>query len=144
MKVEKSIADFIQKTVKEIQSGLPDGYELTDEISFDISVVTTESDKGKIDIKIASFGMEGGNQSEQRKSNGKQKLKKTVATGVNRLRRPDNAMIIITHYQRLLDYIVPDFVHVLSAGRIVKSGDKTLAYELEEKGYDWIKEENQE
>ena len=68
---------------------------------------------------------------------------KTVATGVNRLRRPDNAMIVITHYQRLLDYIVPDFVHVLSAGRIVKSGDKTLAYELEEKGYDWIKEENE-
>jgi Fe-S cluster assembly ATP-binding protein len=69
---------------------------------------------------------------------------KTVATGVNRLRRPDNAMIIITHYQRLLDYIVPDFVHVLSGGRIVRSGDKTLAYELEEKGYDWIKEENEE
>jgi Fe-S cluster assembly ATP-binding protein len=69
---------------------------------------------------------------------------KTVATGVNRLRRPDNAMIVITHYQRLLDYIIPDFVHVLSGGRIVKSGDKTLAYELEEKGYDWIKEENPE
>jgi len=69
---------------------------------------------------------------------------KTVATGVNRLRRPDNAMIIITHYQRLLDYIVPDFVHVLSGGRIVRSGDKTLAYELEEKGYDWIKEESEE
>ena len=69
---------------------------------------------------------------------------KTVATGVNRLRRPDNAMIVITHYQRLLDYIVPDFVHVLAGGRIIKSGDKTLAYELEEKGYDWIKEENQE
>lgn len=69
---------------------------------------------------------------------------KTVATGVNRLRRPDNAMIVITHYQRLLDYIVPDFVHVLSGGRIIKSGDKTLAYELEERGYDWIKEENQE
>ncbi len=68
---------------------------------------------------------------------------KTVATGVNRLRRPDNAMIVITHYQRLLDYIVPDFVHVLSGGRIVKSGDKSLAYELEEKGYDWIKEENE-
>lgn len=66
---------------------------------------------------------------------------KTVATGVNRLRRPDNAMIVITHYQRLLDYIVPDFVHVLSGGKIVRSGDKTLAYELEEKGYDWIKEE---
>jgi Fe-S cluster assembly ATP-binding protein len=69
---------------------------------------------------------------------------KTVATGVNRLRRPDNAMIVITHYQRLLDYIVPDFVHVLSGGRIVRSGDKTLAYELEEKGYDWIKEESEE
>ncbi|MFA6127606.1 MAG: Fe-S cluster assembly ATPase SufC [Bacteroidales bacterium] len=69
---------------------------------------------------------------------------KTVATGVNRLRRPDNAMIVITHYQRLLDYIVPDFVHVLSAGKIVRSGDKTLAYELEEKGYDWIKGINQE
>jgi Fe-S cluster assembly ATP-binding protein len=69
---------------------------------------------------------------------------KTVAIGVNRLRRPNNAMIIITHYQRLLDYIIPDFVHVLSGGRIVRSGDKTLAYELEEKGYDWIKEENQE
>jgi Fe-S cluster assembly ATP-binding protein len=69
---------------------------------------------------------------------------KTVATGVNRLRKPNNAMIIITHYQRLLDYIIPDFVHVLSGGRIVRSGDKTLAYELEEKGYDWIKEENQE
>jgi Fe-S cluster assembly ATP-binding protein len=69
---------------------------------------------------------------------------KTVAKGVNRLRRPDNAMIVITHYQRLLDYIVPDFVHVLSGGRIVRSGDKTLAYELEEKGYDWIKEESEE
>jgi Fe-S cluster assembly ATP-binding protein len=66
---------------------------------------------------------------------------KTVATGVNRLRRPDNAMIVITHYQRLLDYIVPDFVHVLAGGKIVRSGDKTLAYELEEKGYDWIREE---
>jgi Fe-S cluster assembly ATP-binding protein len=67
---------------------------------------------------------------------------KTVASGVNKLRSPENAMIIITHYQRLLDYIVPDFVHVLLNGRIVRSGDKTLAYELEEKGYDWIKEEN--
>jgi Fe-S cluster assembly ATP-binding protein len=64
-----------------------------------------------------------------------------VANGVNKLHSPDNACIVITHYQRLLDYIVPDFVHVLYNGRIVKSGDKTLAYELEEKGYDWIKEE---
>jgi len=64
---------------------------------------------------------------------------KTVATGVNRLRRPDNATVVITHYQRLLEYIVPDFVHVLYKGQIVKSGGKELAFELEEKGYDWIK-----
>jgi Fe-S cluster assembly ATP-binding protein len=64
-----------------------------------------------------------------------------VANGVNKLHSPENASIVITHYQRLLDYIVPDFVHVLYNGQIVKSGDKTLAYELEEKGYDWIKEE---
>ena len=66
---------------------------------------------------------------------------KIVAFGVNKLHTPDNAAIIITHYQRLLDYIIPDFVHVLYDGRIVKSGDKTLAHELEVKGYDWIKEE---
>jgi Fe-S cluster assembly ATP-binding protein len=66
---------------------------------------------------------------------------KIVAHGVNKLKRPDNAVILITHYQRLLDYIIPDFVHVLYNGKIVKSGDKTLALELEEKGYDWIKEE---
>jgi Fe-S cluster assembly ATP-binding protein len=64
-----------------------------------------------------------------------------VANGVNKLHTPQNASIVITHYQRLLDYIIPDFVHVLYQGRIVKSGDKSLAYELEEKGYDWIKEE---
>jgi Fe-S cluster assembly ATP-binding protein len=64
-----------------------------------------------------------------------------VANGVNKLHSPENATIVITHYQRLLDYIVPDFVHVLYQGKIVKSGDKTLAYELEEKGYDWIKED---
>ena len=61
-----------------------------------------------------------------------------VAEGVNRLKRPDNAAIVITHYQRLLDYIVPDFVHVLADGKIVKSGDKTLALELEEKGYEGL------
>ena len=66
---------------------------------------------------------------------------KIVANGVNKLKSKDNAVIIITHYQRLLDYIVPDFVHVLIDGKIVKSGAKELAYELEEKGYDWIKEE---
>ena len=66
---------------------------------------------------------------------------KIVANGVNKLKSKDNAVIIITHYQRLLDYIVPDFVHVLIDGRIVKSGTKELAYELEEKGYDWVKEE---
>lgn len=66
---------------------------------------------------------------------------KIVADSVNALRSPDRSFIVVTHYQRLLDYIVPDFVHVLYNGRIVKSGDKTLAYELEKKGYDWIKEE---
>lgn len=64
-----------------------------------------------------------------------------VANGVNKLRSKDNAVIVITHYQRLLDYIVPDVVHVLYNGRIVKSGDKELAHQLEAKGYDWIKEE---
>ncbi|MBD0823558.1 Fe-S cluster assembly ATPase SufC [Aestuariibaculum marinum] len=64
-----------------------------------------------------------------------------VANGVNKLKSEDNAVVVITHYQRLLDYIVPDFVHVLYNGRIVKSGGKELAHELEEKGYDWIKEE---
>ena len=63
---------------------------------------------------------------------------KTVAAGVNAMRSPERAMIIVTHYQRLLNYIVPDFVHVLSGGRIVKSGGKELALELEEKGYGWI------
>jgi Fe-S cluster assembly ATP-binding protein len=61
-----------------------------------------------------------------------------VAEGVNKLRSPDNATIVVTHYQRLLNYIVPDFVHVLANGRIVKSGGKELALELEEKGYDWV------
>ncbi len=64
-----------------------------------------------------------------------------VANGVNALKTPENATIVVTHYQRLLDYIVPDFVHVLYNGRIVKSAGKELAYELEEKGYDWIKKE---
>mgnify|MGYP000161823161 CR=1 FL=1 len=66
---------------------------------------------------------------------------RTVAAGVNKLRSENNAIIIITHYQRLLDYIVPDFVHVLADGKIIKTGDKTLALELEEKGYDWLTEE---
>ena len=64
---------------------------------------------------------------------------KVVANGVNKLKSKDNATIVVTHYQRLLDYIVPDFVHVLYNGQIVKSGGKELAFELEEKGYDWIK-----
>jgi|TARA_B100001093_G_scaffold212511_1_gene203968 Fe-S cluster assembly ATP-binding protein len=66
---------------------------------------------------------------------------KIVANGVNKLKSEDNAVMVITHYQRLLDHIVPDFVHVLFDGKIVKSGGKELAFELEEKGYDWIKEE---
>ena len=63
---------------------------------------------------------------------------RTVAEGVNKLRRPDNATIVVTHYQRLLNYIVPDYVHVLAQGRIVRSGGKELALELEDKGYDWV------
>ncbi|MBV8950497.1 MAG: Fe-S cluster assembly ATPase SufC, partial [Actinobacteria bacterium] len=63
---------------------------------------------------------------------------RTVADGVNKLRSKDRAFIVVTHYQRLLNYIVPDFVHVLAAGRIVKSGGKELALELEDKGYDWV------
>jgi Fe-S cluster assembly ATP-binding protein len=65
---------------------------------------------------------------------------RAVAEGVNALRDPDRAIVLVTHYQRLLDYVEPDHVHVLSQGRIVRSGDKTLALELEEKGYDWVKE----
>ena len=67
---------------------------------------------------------------------------KIVSNGVNALKSNENATVVVTHYQRLLDYIVPDFVHVLMDGKIVKSGDKNLALELEEKGYDWIKLEN--
>jgi Fe-S cluster assembly ATP-binding protein len=63
---------------------------------------------------------------------------RTVAEGVNKLKRPDNATIVVTHYQRLLNYIVPDFVHVLANGRIIRSGGKELALELEHKGYDWV------
>ena len=65
---------------------------------------------------------------------------KAVAAGVNALRSPERAIILVTHYQRLLDYVEPDFVHVLSQGRIVRSGDKSLALELEEKGYEWVRE----
>jgi Fe-S cluster assembly ATP-binding protein len=66
---------------------------------------------------------------------------KVVANGVNTLRSPERSVVLVTHYQRLLDYIVPDFVHVLVRGRIARSGDKTLALELERRGYDWISEE---
>src|SRR5208337_4146125 len=65
---------------------------------------------------------------------------KVVSAGVNSLRHPSRAVVLVTHYQRLLDYIVPDQVHVLSGGRILKSGDKSLALELERRGYDWLKE----
>jgi Fe-S cluster assembly ATP-binding protein len=65
---------------------------------------------------------------------------KVVATAINKLRRPDNAIVLVTHYQRILNYIIPDFVHVLLDGKIVKSGGSELAHELESKGYDWIRE----
>ncbi|HEY2464568.1 MAG TPA: ABC transporter ATP-binding protein, partial [Steroidobacteraceae bacterium] len=63
---------------------------------------------------------------------------KVVSQGVNSLRDPKRAVVLVTHYQRLLDYVIPDYVHVLSHGRIVKSGDKSLAQELERRGYDWV------
>ncbi|NLH59965.1 MAG: Fe-S cluster assembly ATPase SufC [Ignavibacteriales bacterium] len=66
---------------------------------------------------------------------------RTVAKGVNKIKSEENAIVLVTHYQRLLNYIVPDFVHVLYQGKIIKSGDKTLAHELEERGYDWVIEE---
>ena len=66
-----------------------------------------------------------------------------VANGVNKLKSPENATIVITHYQRLLDYIVPDYVHVLYKGRIIKTGGRELALELEEKGYDWLIKDHQ-
>jgi Fe-S cluster assembly ATP-binding protein len=66
---------------------------------------------------------------------------RVVANGVNSLRGPDRAIVMVTHYQRLLDYIEPDFVHVLSDGRILKTGDKSLAFELEKRGYDWVRQE---
>ena len=65
---------------------------------------------------------------------------KAVAKGVNAMRSADRAIILVTHYQRLLDYVEPDFVHVLSEGRIARTGDKSLALELEEKGYEWVRE----
>lgn len=69
---------------------------------------------------------------------------RAVSDGINKLKNKDNGIIMVTHYQRLLDYIVPDFVHVLLNGKIVKSGTRELALELEEKGYDWIREEQKE
>jgi Fe-S cluster assembly ATP-binding protein len=68
---------------------------------------------------------------------------KLVARGVNAMRTPDRAIIVVTHYQRLLDYIIPDFVHVLTGGRIVKSGGKELAFELEKRGYGWLEADAQ-
>jgi Fe-S cluster assembly ATP-binding protein len=66
---------------------------------------------------------------------------RVVANGVNSLRAADRAIVLVTHYQRLLDYIEPDFVHVLSGGQILRSGDRTLALELEKRGYDWVRQE---
>jgi Fe-S cluster assembly ATP-binding protein len=66
---------------------------------------------------------------------------RVVANGVNSMRRPERAIVMVTHYQRLLEYIEPDRVHVLSGGRILKSGDKSLALELEKRGYDWVRQE---
>ena len=69
---------------------------------------------------------------------------RVVASGVNSLLKPDNAFVLVTHYQRLLNYIVPDYVHVMDSGRIIKTGAKALALELEERGYDWVVDEDRD
>jgi Fe-S cluster assembly ATP-binding protein len=86
-------------------------------------------------LRSVNEGFSGG---EKKRNEIFQMALQIVSNGVNKLRRPDSAQLVITHYQRLLNYVVPDFVHVLVDGRIVRTGDKQLAFELEEKGYDWL------
>ena len=92
-----------------------------------------------MDPRFLNRGVNEGFSGGEKKRNDIDALR-AVAQGVNALRSPDRAIVLVTHYQRLLDYVEPDFVHVLSNGRIIRSGDKTLALELEEKGYDWVRE----
>jgi Fe-S cluster assembly ATP-binding protein len=152
-----SIANFIRAAV---QSRLPEGEEL--EATKFYKNLYAKMDSLKVDRKFTSRSVNDGFSGGEKKrceilqmamleptyaimdetdSGLDIDAMKVVAEGVNALRGPKLGILLITHYQRLLDYIVPDFVHVMYDGRIVKSGDKSLALELEAKGYDWVKKE---
>jgi len=154
-----SMANFMKASVNEIRKA--QGKEILDSVSF-LKTMREKMKLVEIDEKLISRSVNEGFSGGEKKRNEvfqmamlEPKLSildetdsgldidalKVVANGVNKLKNKDNATIIITHYQRLLDYIVPDFVHVLYNGKIVKSGGKELALELEAKGYDWIKTE---
>src|SRR5438552_3903813 len=120
MKVLESREDFLKRAVNEGFSG---GEKKRNEI-FQMAVL--ELKLAVLDVTDSGLDIDA---------------LKTVAAGVNKLKRPDNAQLVITHYQRLLNYIIPDFVHVLYDGRFVRSGGKELALELEERGYDWVMNE---
>lgn len=154
-----SMANFMKASVNEIRKA--QGKEPLDSVNF-LKTMREKMKFVEIDEKLISRSVNEGFSGGEKKRNEifqmamlEPKLSvldetdsgldidalKVVANGVNKLRNKDNATIVITHYQRLLDYIVPDFVHVLYNGKIVKSGGKELALELEAKGYDWIKTE---
>lgn len=154
-----SMANFMKASVNEIRKA--QGKEALDSVNF-LKTMREKMKFVEIDEKLISRSVNEGFSGGEKKRNEifqmamlEPKLAildetdsgldidalKVVANGVNKLKNNNNATIVITHYQRLLDYIVPDFVHVLYNGKIVKSGGKELAFELEEKGYDWIKTE---
>jgi Fe-S cluster assembly ATP-binding protein len=154
-----SMANFMKASVNEIRKA--QGKEVFDSVNF-LKAMREKMKFVEIDEKLISRSVNEGFSGGEKKRNEifqmamlEPKLSildetdsgldidalKVVANGVNKLKNKDNATIVITHYQRLLDYIVPDFVHVLYDGKIVKSGGKELAFELEAKGYDWIKSE---
>jgi Fe-S cluster assembly ATP-binding protein len=152
-----SMANFMKASVNEIRKA--QGKETLDSVSF-LKTMRERMKLIEIDEKLISRSVNEGFSGGEKKRNEifqmamlEPKLAildetdsgldidalKVVANGVNKLRNSENAFLIITHYQRLLDYIIPDFVHVLFDGKIVKTGNKALAHELEAKGYDWIK-----
>jgi Fe-S cluster assembly ATP-binding protein len=154
-----SMANFMKASVNEIRKA--QGKETLDSVSF-LKTMREKMKLVEIDEKLISRSVNEGFSGGEKKRNEifqmamlEPKLAildetdsgldidalKVVANGVNKLRNSENAFIVITHYQRLLDYIIPDFVHVLHNGKIVKTGDKALAHELEAKGYDWVKAE---
>jgi Fe-S cluster assembly ATP-binding protein len=154
-----SMANFMKASVNEIRKA--QGKEVLDSVNF-LKTMREKMKFVEIDEKLISRSVNEGFSGGEKKRNEifqmamlEPKLSildetdsgldidalKVVANGVNKLKNKENATVVITHYQRLLDYIVPDFVHVLYDGKIVKSGGKELAFELEAKGYDWIKSE---